>query len=84
MVDEVGHGKDITLYISWFVTLQVTWIFCLGCADVEGNEEADKLAGQASIGGVLRLGRGDILKCKIGQFNRQRMKITKIMCTSRE
>jgi hypothetical protein len=40
-------------------------LFITGYAGVDGNDEVDKLAGQALIYGVLRL---DILKCITDKF----------------
>jgi hypothetical protein len=40
----------------------ITWIFCAGHAGVCGNEEADKLAVLAPIGGQLLHDRKDVIK----------------------
>jgi ribonuclease HI len=59
---------------EWKVILEcttissITWIYCPGHACVRGNEEADKLAGQAPIDGVVCLDRGVILKRVIDKF----------------
>ena len=49
------------LYADWKATIResslerVAWIFCPGHAGVTGNERADKLAGEAKVGGNLTL-----------------------------
>ncbi|RUS70140.1 hypothetical protein EGW08_022093 [Elysia chlorotica] len=40
----------------------ITWIFCPGHAGVTGNERADKLAGNATVNGTLRLDKQEVLK----------------------
>ncbi|RUS69373.1 hypothetical protein EGW08_022863, partial [Elysia chlorotica] len=40
----------------------ITWIFCPGHAGVKGNERADKLAGNATVNGTLRLDKQEVLK----------------------
>jgi len=38
------------------------WVFCPGHADVYGNEQVDKLAGLAPVGGQLLYDRNEVIK----------------------
>jgi hypothetical protein len=39
---------------------RLTWIYCPGHAGVQGNEQADRLAGKAPIEGVLKWDKSDL------------------------
>ena len=38
------------------------WVYCPGHAGVKGNEEADRLAGKATLSSGLLLGRSEVLR----------------------
>ena len=51
---------------------RVAWIFCPGHAGVTGNERADKLAGEAKVGGKLTLDSPTVLTAVAENLNRNR------------
>jgi ribonuclease HI len=71
MIRKVENNK---LRSEWMAILEcttiryITWIYYQCHAGVKGNEEADKLVGQALINGVLCVDRDDILKCIVDKF----------------
>ena len=66
------------LYADWKATIRrsslerVAWIFCPGHAGVTGNERADKLAGEAKVGGNLTLDPPTILTAVGDNLRRNR------------
>ena len=52
---------------EWLASLQksqivrIVWIFCPGHAGVRGNEQADRLAGRAPLGGSLPMDKGEVV-----------------------
>ena len=41
---------------------KLLWVHCPGHAGVEGNDRADRLAGQGTVTSDLRLGRSQVLR----------------------
>ena len=64
MLRRVRTGK---LRAEWLASLRrsrvasITWIFSPGHAGVLGNEQADRLAGSAKLGGVLMHDKADVV-----------------------
>ena len=60
---EKWNGKP-----DWNVSLvdihlrELLWVYCPGQAGMKGNDQADRLAGKASLTSGLRLGRSKVLR----------------------
>jgi hypothetical protein len=60
------------LYLS-FKCFFLSGIYCPGHAGVQGNEQVDRLAGRATIEGVLKWDKSDLLVAVRDVSNREEM-----------
>ena len=64
MLRKIEAGKFVPEWIDLIRNShlkKLIWIFTPGHAGVKGNERADKLAGEAPIGGHLQMGETEVL-----------------------